>query len=278
MKKLTAFWLAFIVVLGSICSVTAIGVDFDRTLGDIDNNGKVEVTDATYVQRYIAKLLDLDIVSLLASDVDGDGKITVMDCTNVQQFVAKMIDRLPADVEPTSSTEISTNSSLQPGTTPSETPTQTEPVAPTETQQPTQTEDKGPSEYELEILRLVNIEREKEGLEPLEFGYFFYDCAKVRAKECAPMNDCKHTRPDGRPWHTVFTDFNINEDRDYGIGENIAWGHRSAQQVMYHEVGWMNSPGHRANIMNPKFKYVAIGSAECVEQPGTYATVQLFWG
>lgn len=276
MKKLTAFWLAFILVLCSVCMVNAESVDVDRPLGDPDNNGKVEVTDATYVQRYIAKLLDLDVASILASDVDGDGKISVMDCTSIQQFVAKMIDKFPAQAETTVPTEFETDSNFESGTIPTQNPSQTKPTEPvTEPTEPSQ--DNTPSEYELEILRLVNIEREKEGLEPLEFGYFIYDCAKVRAEECAPMDQFSHTRPDGRSWDTVLDDLGIDEDY-YMIGENIAWGHSSAEQVMYHEIGWMNSPGHRANILRPEFKYVAIGSFECPEQPGTYATAQLFWG
>ena len=275
MKKLVAFWLAFILVLCSICSVAAtIDTQTGRLFGDTDNDGFVAITDATKIQKHVARILVLDEETLKIADVDGDNQITIMDCTSIQQLIAKIIDTFPVEKETTIPSEFSTGSGLIQGDNPTESQKPTE----TQTEEPTKPEKDGPSEYELEILRLVNIEREKEGLEPLEFAYFIYDCAVIRAKECAPMDDCSHTRPDGRAWHTVFDDLKINEDREFGMGENIAWGHDSAEQVMYDEIGWMNSPGHRANILRPEYKYVAIGSAECVEQPGTYATVQLFWG
>ncbi len=243
MKRLTAFWLAFILILCSVCSVAAAGTDTNRKFGDIDNDGSVGVLDATTLQLHIAQKIKLDDESIAVSDVDGDGGISILDCTNIQQFVAHLIDRLPAEPE---------------------------------TQEPSKpVEDNTPSEYELEILRLVNIEREKEGLEPLEFGYFFYDCAKLRASECDLT--FSHTRPDGTSCFTVFEELGVTEDWSV-LGENIAWGHDSAYDVMLGDYGWMNSPGHRANILKPDFKYVAIGSVECTEQRGTYATVQLFWG
>ncbi len=256
MKKLTAFWLAFVLLLCSVCSVAATSFQTDIVLGDIDNNGKVEVTDATYVQRYIAKLLDFDATSILVADVDGDGKISVMDCTSIQQFVAKMIDKFPAQTDTTEPTEVETDSGFEP-----------------ETQAPTTpVEDGAPSEYELEVLRLVNIEREKVGAQPLEFGYFIYDCAKLRAKECDSY--FSHTRPDGTVCFTVFEELGVEEFYS-ALGENIAWGHRTPEQVMN---SWMNSPGHRENILSEDFDYIAIGAYECTEQPGSYVTVQLFWG
>lgn len=233
-KKFTAALLAVVLLICSVCSVGAAPLSTERILGDADNNGKIEVTDATIIQRYLAEIFFLDEESVLASDVDGDGEASIIDCTFVQQFVAKIIDKFPASVD-----------------------------------------DGTPSEYELEIFRLVNTERAKEGIAPLEFGYFIYDCAKLRAKECDVYFD--HTRPDGTSCFTVFRELGVTK-RYNTAGENIAWGHVSAEQVMFGEYGWMNSSGHRANIMNPKFKYVAVGSVRCSEYPSAYVTVQIFWG
>ncbi len=44
-----------------------------------------------------------------------------------------------------------------------------------------------------------------------------------------------------------------------GVGENVAWGQRSVQEVM---TAWMNSPGHRANIMNGSYKHVGVGQQQ----------------
>lgn len=274
MKKLIAFWLAFILVLCSVCSVSAstkADANVPTVLGDADSDGYVSITDATSIQFHLASLTTLSAQALSVSDVDGDGYVSIMDSTTIQRFVAELIDKFPSQVETVVPSEFATGSGLQQGTTPTiQKPTEAE------TQAPTKPVDDGtPSEYEMEVLRLVNIERKKAGVEPVEFAYFIYDCAKLRAKEC---DLCfSHTRPDGNPWYTVFDEFKITNPWHYQ-GENIAWGHEDAQDVMYSEWGWMNSEGHRKNILKPEFKYMAVGSCECTEQPGTYATVQLFWG
>ena len=51
-------------------------------------------------------------------------------------------------------------------------------------------------------------------------------------------------------------------------GENIAWGYRSPQAVV---DGWMNSPGHRANILNEDFHQMGVGVV-----PGQWTWVQIF--
>lgn len=274
MKKFIAFILAIILLATGTFTVCA------QDLGDTDNNGKITITDATAVQRHIARMQILDEQSLSAADVSGDGKITILDCTNIQRFVAHVIEVFPAQEKnsqsPTTPTkppiEISTNSGF------SDDPTSA-PVVPTqpptvkETQPPT--EYNAPNDYDLEVLELVNIERKKAGVAPLEYAYFIFDCAKVRANECAPMAFFSHTRPDGTPWHTVLEQFNKTDF--HTAGENLAWGHETAQEVMYSEYGWMNSEGHKNNILNPKFTHVAIASVECIGQKGTFCTVQIFW-
>ena len=73
----------------------------------------------------------------------------------------------------------------------------------------------------------------------------------TRAKEI--QISFAHTRPDGRSFSTALTDRGI---RYYNAGENIAWGQQSPEEVMQ---AWMNSEGHRANILNPKFTKLGIG-------------------
>lgn len=267
MKKFVAFSLAAVLIIFSVFSVSA------STIGDSDNDGSIGIMDATLIQMFVAQRVNLDDESLVASDVDGDGLVSILDCTCIQQFIAQIITTFPAqnDIdEPTENPpfEFSTSSGLT-----SVEPTT--PVKPTEEVTEAPTEYTGPNTYDLEILELVNVERAKEGLQPLEYAYFIFDCAKTRAIESDLY--FSHTRPDGTPWHTVFETLEQIPDRAI-VGENLAWGHETAEEVMYDEYGWMNSPGHRANIMNPRYKYVAIASVECTEQPGTFCTVQLFWG
>lgn len=98
------------------------------------------------------------------------------------------------------------------------------------------------------ILKLVNEERTKRGLRALRLAYDLQEGAAIRAKELTILYD--HTRPHGEPCYTV-----INK-KGYGIGENIAAGQRSAEEVMQ---SWMNSSGHRRNILDPQFKELGVG-------------------
>lgn len=271
MKKFVAFSMATILLLLSVFSVSA------TTLGDTDNDNSVGILDATQIQMYIAQKLDLSEEAKAVSDVDGDGSVSIMDCTYIQQYVAQIITEFPAekDENPTSdgpAFDYTTDSGLGPGGPDTPEPSS---ATPPEESSTSIEEYTSPNEYDLAVLELVNVEREKAGLEPLKYAYFIFDCAKLRAIEADKF--FSHTRPDGTPWHTVFDSLESPPDRAIA-GENLAWGHETAQEVMYDEYGWMNSPGHKANILNPKFKYVAIASVECAEQRGTVCTVQLFWG
>lgn len=98
------------------------------------------------------------------------------------------------------------------------------------------------------ILKLVNKERTQRGLQALRLSYDLQIGAAIRAKELTVLYD--HTRPNGEPCYTV-----INK-KGYGIGENIAAGQSSAEEVM---KSWMNSSGHRRNILEPRFRELGVG-------------------
>ncbi|MBR3953128.1 MAG: carbohydrate-binding domain-containing protein [Oscillospiraceae bacterium] len=66
-------------------------------LGDVDQNGKVNVLDANLVRRYAAKLVDLTEEQLAAADVDGNGKVNVLDANLIRRYAAKLIDKFPAE-------------------------------------------------------------------------------------------------------------------------------------------------------------------------------------
>lgn len=117
-----------------------------------------------------------------------------------------------------------------------------------------------------EVVNLVNIERAKEGLSPLTIDTKVQAAAMVRAKECE--QSFSHTRPDGSSFATALKEQNVSYTR---AGENIAWGQRSPEEVM---TAWMNSSGHRANIMNPNFTTIGVGYYENAK--GTDYWCQLF--
>jgi uncharacterized protein YkwD len=113
-----------------------------------------------------------------------------------------------------------------------------------------------PTEFEKEVLRLVNIERAKVGATPLkQASPALQQAAHLRAWEMGVLYD--HMRPNGTKWHTVFSEFSIN----YGAqaGENII----NAGNNYYDEAefvnNWMRSNGHRENILNPIYTQLAVG-------------------
>lgn len=120
--------------------------------------------------------------------------------------------------------------------------------------------------YAEQILKLVNKERAKVGLHALKLDTQVSSAASVRAKEI--QTSFSHTRPDGRKFSSVLTDNGI---RFTAAGENIAWGQTSPEQVM---EAWMNSDGHRANILNAKFTKLGVGHLKNIS--GRNYWVQLF--
>ena len=115
-----------------------------------------------------------------------------------------------------------------------------------------------------EVWRLTNAEREKAGLPPLNYHSELQQLADTRAAEIDYYSGhFSHTRPDGSEWHTVFGNGHI----DYrAIGENIAFGQQTPAEVVQ---AWMDSPGHRANILNEDFAGIICGFND-------YHWVQLF--
>lgn len=110
-----------------------------------------------------------------------------------------------------------------------------------------------------QVLNLVNAERSKQGLGALEMDQTLLDCAMQRAAEIAVL--FSHTRPDGS---------SIFEMDSKIYGENIAVGQTSAAQVM---ESWMDSEGHRENILTSGFQSIGIG---CFKIGNTYYWVQDF--
>lgn len=105
--------------------------------------------------------------------------------------------------------------------------------------------------YARQVVVLVNEERKKAGLNELKIDAGLEKAALIRAKETE--KSFSHTRPDGKGFSTVLTENGISFR---GSGENIAWGQSTPEIVMN---GWMNSSGHRANILNSKFTKIGVG-------------------
>ena len=116
-----------------------------------------------------------------------------------------------------------------------------------------------------EVVRLTNSARSQNGYAALVEDGALSEAAAVRAREIA--RSFSHTRPSGASFSSALSESGVSYLR---AGENIASGQKSASEVVN---AWMNSPGHRANILNSS--YSRIGSAS-VNIDGTHYWVQLF--
>lgn len=109
------------------------------------------------------------------------------------------------------------------------------------------------SNFASEVVNLVNQERSKAGLKPLTVHAKLTTVALDKAKDMSNNNYFSHTSPThGSPFDMM---------KAYGIsygyaGENIAKGQRTPQEVMN---SWMNSQGHRENILSPNFTMIGVG-------------------
>lgn len=124
--------------------------------------------------------------------------------------------------------------------------------------------------FESDMLKQVNAQRAKNGKSALTLNQSLCASARVRASEIAKDGCFSHIRPDGSGCFTAISGVSYRT-----AGENIAmgtWGYYGVDEIM---DGWMNSEGHRANILNGDFSEVGFG---CVVVNGNGYWVQMFIG
>lgn len=108
---------------------------------------------------------------------------------------------------------------------------------------------------ENEVIRLTNIERSKNGLPALAQHWELSRVARYKSADMANKGYFSHESPTyGSPF-TMMQNFGI---RFSSAGENIAYGQRTPQEVV---TAWMNSPGHRANILSRSYSHIGVGLA-----------------
>ena len=121
------------------------------------------------------------------------------------------------------------------------------------------------ADYAVNVLDLVNENRAAYGLAPLTLASDLCDDADVRAQEIVSL--FSHTRPDGSSCFTVISGSYRR------VAENIAAGSATPEAVVEQ---WMNSPGHRANILDPELKELGVGYCHAPNSTYEHYWVQLF--
>ena len=123
-------------------------------------------------------------------------------------------------------------------------------------------------ELETEVIRLVNIERSKKGLQSLQQNWELSRVARYKSQDMINKGYFAHNSPTyGSPFQ-MMESFGIKFS---AAAENIAQGQRTPEQVMNN---WMNSPGHRNNILSPSYYQIGVGVAK--DSKGNLTWTQMF--
>ncbi|MEH0003237.1 CAP domain-containing protein [Bacillus cytotoxicus] len=133
-----------------------------------------------------------------------------------------------------------------------------------ETQKPAEEKKGSLSEFEQRVVKLTNAERAKHGLSALQVDNELSKVARAKSEDMQKNNYFDHNSPTyGSPFD-MMKRFGISYK---SAGENIAQGQRTPEEVVQ---AWMNSEGHRANILNSSFTHIGVGHVE----NGNYWTQQ----
>lgn len=142
------------------------------------------------------------------------------------------------------------------GSSATKAPTTSKPAGSTTKPAPAPTVSGDFAAFQKRVVELVNAERAKQGLKPLTMNAQVNKTATLKSQDMAKLGYFDHNSPTyGSPFDMM---------KKYGIsyrtaGENIAMGQTTPEQVM---KGWMNSPGHRKNILNASFTQIGVGVAK----------------
>lgn len=216
-KRILSVLLAAAMIFG--CLGTAAFASYNKKY-DINSDGFVNPKDAFCVlEKFI------DDTATMSDDVNGDGIVNPKDAAEILMYYLD-----PSAFDDSSETSSDTSD------TSSDTSTETSDTS---------------EEYRKEVVRLVNIEREKYGLSALAINEAVMDTAQLRAGEIIEKFD--HERPNGEMCYTALNEADI---RYRTAGENIAAGQPTPAEVF---ESWMNSTRHRLNILNPDFTEIGVG-------------------
>lgn len=224
--------LSIVTAFAIVVPFTVIGAAAQSAvMGDVNGDGKVTSADAMMTLRYSVKMLSFTADQFKLADVDSNGEVRTSDALSILRYSVGFKDAIPQDP-----------------------PDDDDTVDP----------------FIEEVVRLINVERAKENLQPLQMDEKLNQAAGVRAEEIITNFD--HTRPNGTSCFTVLSEFSIPY---MTAGENIAAGQTTPAAVV---EGWMNSEGHRDNIMSPAFTKVGVGHSYSRSSRYGHYWTQLFTG
>lgn len=221
-------------------------------------------TAAVSVAAGLVVLVTAGVIHSASDSSDGDRKAARKDPAPDASATAA-----PTATRPPSTKPATRKPSASPSASPSKRPAKTPSAKPSPSKTPTVTPRPsasrttpgtapapGNQSYSTEVTRLVNAERAKSGCGPMSLEPRLGTAAQRHSQDMAERDFFDHTNPDGADPGDRITAAGY---RWSTYGENIAAGQRTPAEVMR---SWMNSPGHRANILNCSFDEIGIGYHE----------------
>ena len=253
MRFLSKKIVALLSVCALLCTLGCVSVAADDPTataivsgvqGDANGDGVFNLKDVLTLRKYLANLV---LSASPDADMNEDGNLNMKDVLLMRLALAGYEVR-----------NGTVSTTKRPTTTTTKAP-------PTTTKKITTTTASSPfSAQQQKILTLVNAERKKAGLAALQLDEKACTAANVRAKEVPIVFD--HVRPNGKSSFTALDEAGVSY---IAAGENIAKGYLTAEDVM---TGWMNSEGHKANILTASFTHIGVGYDKA-----THSWVQLFF-
>ncbi len=222
LKALAAAFAAAIMVT-AVVPATVFSASADSfSIGDVDMNFSVDSSDALLTMRGSIGLAELSDDQLTLADVNYDDTVNTSDALAILQFAVGIGQfNLDSVVEIASSIKAASMSFA--------------------------------TDFEQQVVDLCNEERAKRDLPPLEMDESLFNAAEIRVNELDSC--CDHIRSNGEKWSTILSEMNVPFLLS---GENIAGGIKTPEEVV---AAWMQSEGHRENILNPEFNRIGVGYA-----------------
>ncbi len=216
--------------------------------------GQTTITDCGNIKSYVitangCSTPDMSKIQDIIGNCNGncDIKTITNQCANAGIDLSDLISKFGILPDNTQCTDCGNSESSEPSNQPSK------PSQDNETNEQKPSADSSVSEYEKQVVEIVNRNRTANGLQPLKLNTELSKIAKLKSQDMKDKKYFSHTSPTyGSPFEMM---------KQFGIsyrtaGENIAMGQRTPEAVM---TAWMNSDGHRANILNPTYTQIGVG-------------------
>ncbi|HYH59551.1 MAG TPA: CAP domain-containing protein [Thermoleophilaceae bacterium] len=130
--------------------------------------------------------------------------------------------------------------------------------------------DTGSKAIKQATLCLLNKRRKAHGRRALRGNQRLAKAARIHAADMVQRKYFSHTAPGGVSFvDRIMRQDYVNPGQGWTLGENIAWGSYGLATPKSIVRSWMHSPGHRANILNPRFREIGIGVVRGAPQSGT---------